>query len=50
MVPPVLHAVVTPEGVLVPVLTLGLMCFIAAFYPAARAARMRPAQGMREGG
>jgi lipoprotein-releasing system permease protein len=49
-VSPVLHAVITPEGVLVPVLTLGLMCFLAAFYPAARAARMRPAQGMREGG
>jgi ABC-type lipoprotein release transport system permease subunit len=49
-VSPVLHAAITPEGVLVPVLTLGLMCFLAAFYPAARAARMRPAQGMREGG
>ena len=37
-----------PEGILVPLFTLGLMCFVAALYPAIRAARMRPAQGMRE--
>ncbi len=45
---PVVHAAITLEGVLVPVVTLSFICFLGAFYPAARAARMRPAQGMRE--
>ena len=45
---PVIHGAITLEGVLVPALTLSFICFLGAFYPAARAARMRPAQGMRE--
>ncbi len=47
-VAPVIHGVITLKGILVPVVTLGGMCFLAAFYPAVRAARMRPAEGMRE--
>ena len=45
---PTIHAVITLEGVLAPVVVLALMCFIGALYPGIRAARMRPAQGMRE--
>ena len=45
---PVMHAVITPQGVIVPVVMLGFICFLAALYPASRAARMKPAQGMRE--
>ena len=45
---PVIHAVITVEGVITPVVMLGGICFLAALYPAVRAARMRPAQGMRE--
>lgn len=45
---PVLRAAITAEGLVVPMVTLSVMCFLAALYPAARAARMRPAQGMRE--
>ena len=45
---PVIHGAITVEGVVVPAVTLSLMCFAGAFYPAIRAARMRPAQGMRE--
>ena len=45
---PVMHAVITPQGVITPVVMLGFICFLAALYPATRAARMRPAQGMRE--
>ena len=45
---PVMHAVITPQGIITPVVMLGFICFLAALYPAARAARMKPAQGMRE--
>jgi ABC-type lipoprotein release transport system permease subunit len=45
---PTIHAVITLEGVLAPVVVLALMCFLGALYPGIRAARMRPAQGMRE--
>jgi ABC-type lipoprotein release transport system permease subunit len=45
---PVIHGKITLEGVLVPVVVLGVMCFLGALYPGIRAARMRPAQGMRE--
>jgi ABC-type lipoprotein release transport system permease subunit len=45
---PVIHGAITAEGVLVPVVVLGVMCFFGALYPGVRAARMRPAQGMRE--
>ena len=45
---PVIHGAITAEGILVPLFSLGVICLLGAFYPAARAARMRPAQGMRE--
>lgn len=45
---PVIHGVITVKGVVMPVIILGFLCFLAAFYPAVRAARMRPAAGMRE--
>jgi lipoprotein-releasing system permease protein len=43
-----IHGVITAKGLLFPVAILAAVCFAAAFYPAVRAARMRPAQGMRE--
>jgi lipoprotein-releasing system permease protein len=45
---PTIHAVITAEGVLAPVIVLTVMCFLGALYPGIRAARMRPARGMRE--
>ena len=45
---PVIHGAITVQGIVAPVLILSLMCFLGAFYPALRAARMKPAQGMRE--
>ncbi|MFH1130676.1 MAG: FtsX-like permease family protein [Pseudomonadota bacterium] len=45
---PVLHAAITLKGLLLPMLVLGLCCFVASFYPAVRAARMQPAIGMRD--
>ena len=45
---PVMYAAITPQGVITPTVMLGVICFLAALYPASRAARMRPAQGMRE--
>jgi ABC-type lipoprotein release transport system permease subunit len=45
---PVIHGVITIPGIVVPLVSLSLMSFIGAFYPAIRAARMRPAHGMRE--
>jgi lipoprotein-releasing system permease protein len=47
-VSPVIHGAITLKGLLLPVLVLAAVCFAAAFYPAVRAARMRPAEGMRE--
>lgn len=47
-VSPVLHGAITTEGLTVPAVSLSMMCFVAALYPAVRAARMRPAQGMRD--
>ena len=45
---PILRAAITPEGLLVPVLTLVATSLVASLYPALRAARLRPAVGMRE--
>ena len=45
---PVIHAAITVNGIVTPTVMLGVICFLAALYPAIRAARMRPAQGMRE--
>jgi ABC-type lipoprotein release transport system permease subunit len=45
---PVLHTSITTEGVVVPAVMLVVMCFLGAFYPSLRAARKRPAEGMRE--
>lgn len=47
-VSPVVHAVVTARGLIMPVVVLVFLCFAAAFYPAARAARVRPVKAMRE--
>ena len=47
-VSPVVHAVVTVRGIIMPVVVLVFLSFAAAFYPAARAARVRPVKAMRE--
>lgn len=47
---PVLHAAVTRDGVLVPVVTMIGMALVASLYPAIRAARVEPAVGMRDSG
>jgi ABC-type lipoprotein release transport system permease subunit len=44
----VVHGAITPAGLIVPVAILAATCFLASFYPAIRAARLRPAIGMRE--
>lgn len=45
---PVLRGAITAEGLLVPIVILTVICVTAACYPALRAARLRPAVGMRE--
>jgi len=45
---PVFHAEITWQGVAVPALMLAGTCLVASLYPAVRAARLRPAVGMRE--
>jgi ABC-type lipoprotein release transport system permease subunit len=45
---PVFHGVVTTQGLVLPSLILSGICLLASLYPAARAARLRPAVGMRE--
>ncbi len=45
---PVFHGAITTQGLVMPTLVLSITCFIASFYPAARAARLAPAVGMRE--
>lgn len=45
---PVIHGAITPRGVILPTVLLSVMCFVASLYPAIRAARLRPAVGMRE--
>ncbi len=45
---PVIYGVITPKGVVLPVVTLAVTCLLASLYPALRAARMQPAVGMRE--
>lgn len=45
---PVLHSAITAEGLLLPAFILAPICVIASMYPAVRAARLRPAVGMRE--
>jgi ABC-type antimicrobial peptide transport system permease subunit len=45
---PVLHGAITAEGVLLPTILLAAICVVASTYPALRAARLRPAVGMRE--
>ena len=41
-------SVITPRGVLMPTFVLAISCVLASLYPAIRAARLRPAIGMRE--
>jgi len=45
---PVVRGAITARGVLLPATILTFICIAAALYPAWRAARMRPAVGMRE--
>lgn len=45
---PVFHGAITAKGVIMPTVVLAATCFLASFYPAVRAARLRPAVGMRE--
>jgi lipoprotein-releasing system permease protein len=45
---PVVKGAITTGGVLWPIAVLTVVCLVAAVYPAARAARMQPAVGMRE--
>jgi len=45
---PVFHGKLTLRGVLTPALVLALTCVAASLYPAMRAARLRPAVGMRD--
>ena len=47
-VSPVIHGVITARGVLMPTVVLSICCILASLYPAARAARLQPAVGMRE--
>lgn len=46
-VTPVIHAAITLHGLVIPATILAATCFVASFYPAVRAARLRPAIGMR---
>ncbi len=45
---PVFHGEITAKGIILPTIILAATCFLASFYPAIRAARLRPAVGMRE--
>jgi ABC-type lipoprotein release transport system permease subunit len=45
---PVIYGAITLRGVLVPTLVLSTCCVLASLYPATRAARLKPAIGMRE--
>jgi ABC-type lipoprotein release transport system permease subunit len=45
---PVLRGAVTARGLIMPTVILSLTCLVASLYPAVRAARLRPAVGMRE--
>ncbi|HEY6115582.1 MAG TPA: FtsX-like permease family protein, partial [Candidatus Dormibacteraeota bacterium] len=45
---PVLHGAITAEGLVLPTVILAAICVVASTYPALRAARLRPAVGMRE--
>jgi ABC-type lipoprotein release transport system permease subunit len=45
---PVLRAAITPEGLFVPAAVLVVGSLFASLYPAIRAARLRPAVGMRD--
>jgi ABC-type antimicrobial peptide transport system permease subunit len=45
---PVLRGEINLRGFVVPVIVLAFSCLIASLYPAIRAARLRPAVGMRD--
>ena len=45
---PVVRAAITARGLILPGVILALMSLLASLYPAIRAARLRPAVGMRE--
>jgi len=46
--PPRLHAVLEPSNVLVPAALLLLVCLLAGFLPANRAAKLKPVEALRE--
>ncbi len=45
---PVFHGAITAKGLILPPVILSIMCVLASLYPAIRAARLRPAVGMRD--
>jgi ABC-type lipoprotein release transport system permease subunit len=45
---PLFHGAITVHGLVLPTIILSGVCFLASFYPALRAARLKPAVGMRE--
>jgi len=45
---PVLYGAITARGVILPAVLLSVTCVLASLYPGIRAARLRPAIGMRE--
>lgn len=45
---PIIHGQITARGVVMPSIVLSISCLFASLYPAIRAARLRPAIGMRE--
>jgi ABC-type lipoprotein release transport system permease subunit len=47
-IPPVLHATLTPEGLLLPVVMILSMALLASLWPALVAARIEPVLAMRE--
>ena len=44
---PILRASITTEAVLIPLISVALISFFSAFFPAFKAARVSPAGGMR---
>jgi ABC-type lipoprotein release transport system permease subunit len=45
---PIIYGEITARGVIMPSIILSISCLVASLYPALRAARLRPAIGMRE--
>ena len=45
---PIVYGAITVKGVVLPTVILSVTCVLASLYPGIRAARLRPAIGMRE--